>query len=161
MCVCCHVWNTVSLRPVASCCYGVPSSSCIRPHWLSSLSPSPITSCSRPSRTACLRSSPPDSSPPSAYVSHTQTPESNILFWYIWFHRHSSVWNTRSKWDTSCFFVIELEASFHVWLVKTAVACVYIYIFYTVLRQRQYDEYSCIFIVWGLVQLPYQNNSKR
>ncbi len=62
----------LSLRPVASCCYGVPSSSCIRPRWLSSLSPSPITSCSRPSPTACLRTLPPDSSPPSVSVSHNQ-----------------------------------------------------------------------------------------
>lgn len=60
----------LSLHPVASCCYGAPSSSCIRPRWLSSRSPSPITSCSRPSRTACHRTSPPDSSPPSVSVSH-------------------------------------------------------------------------------------------
>lgn len=60
------------LGPVDSCCYGVLSSLCIRPRWLSSRSPSPITSCSRPSRAACLHTLPPDSSPPYVSVSNKQ-----------------------------------------------------------------------------------------
>lgn len=40
--------------PGSSCC-GAPSSSCTRPRWLSSRSPSPATSCSLSSQTASLR----------------------------------------------------------------------------------------------------------
>lgn len=53
----------------ASCCYGVLSSSCIQLHWLSLLSPFPITSYSQSFKTACLHSSPPNCSPPSVSVS--------------------------------------------------------------------------------------------
>lgn len=53
----------------ASCCYGVLSSSCIQLHWLSLLSPFPITSCSLFFKTACLHSSLPNCSPPSVSVS--------------------------------------------------------------------------------------------
>lgn len=62
-CCCCF------LVPVDSCCYGALYSSCIQPRWLSSHSPSPITSCSQLFRTACLHTLPPDSSPPYVSVS--------------------------------------------------------------------------------------------
>lgn len=65
------------LVPVDSCCYGALYSSCIQPRWLSSHSPSPITSCSQLFRTACLHTLPPDSSPPYVSVSSNKKKKKN------------------------------------------------------------------------------------
>lgn len=64
---------------VDSCCYGALYSSCIQPRWLSSHSPSPITFCSQPFRTACLHTLPPDSSPPYVSVSSNKKKKKNFL----------------------------------------------------------------------------------
>lgn len=78
-CCCCF------LVPVDSCCYGALYSSCIQPRWLSSHSPSPITSCSQLFRTACLHTLPPDSSPPYVSVSsNKKRKKKQLLFSQDW-----------------------------------------------------------------------------
>lgn len=106
MSLCCS-----SLVPLDSCCYGVLYSSCIQQHWLSSHSPSQITSCSLPSHTAFLHTSPPDSWPPYVSVSswNVRSLPDFRLFWihisaYDFFHSFSCSFRMENeKWKIELF----------------------------------------------------------
>lgn len=75
------------------CCSGVQCWSCIQQLWLWSHLPSLTMSCSLPSQTACLHTSPPDSSRPPVSVSTTNTSQtaheavitihSSTLIWHL------------------------------------------------------------------------------